>query len=93
MGYFSNGTEGMMYEERYCDRCIHQGPIDGPGCAVMLAHNLFNYKECNKKDSILHLLIPRSKDGWNEQCSMFVETKEGKSGTDLLPGMREAGAR
>lgn len=71
MGYFSNGTEGMMYEQRFCDHCIHQKPDDG-GCAVMLAHLLHNYDECNKPDSILHLLIPRSKDGiGNEQCAMF----------------------
>lgn len=24
MGYFANGTEGDMYEEQYCDRCVHQ---------------------------------------------------------------------
>ena len=27
MGYFSNGTEGDMYEAQYCDKCQHQ---DGP---------------------------------------------------------------
>ena len=74
MGYFSNGTEGMMYEEAYCNRCLHQGPPDGPGCAIWLAHMLYNYDECNKKESILHLLIPRTKDGLgNEQCTMFIE--------------------
>lgn len=73
MGYFSNGTEGEMYEAEYCSRCIHQKPDEG-GCAIWLAHMLHNYEECNKKDSILHLLIPRAKDGpWNDQCRMFVE--------------------
>lgn len=23
MGYFSNGCEGMDYQEHYCSRCIH----------------------------------------------------------------------
>ena len=79
MGYFSNGTEGMDYEARWCNRCQHEGPPDGPGCVVWLAHILHNYKECNKKDSILHLLIPRSKDGLsNEQCAMFVERATGE---------------
>jgi hypothetical protein len=33
---------------------------------------IHNYEECNKKDSILHLLIPRSSDGpWNDKCTMF----------------------
>jgi hypothetical protein len=71
MGYFPNGTAGMDYEDHYCSRCIHDD--DEHGCAVMLAHNLYNYDECNKPESILHLLIPRSKNGLgNEQCLMFL---------------------
>lgn len=75
MGYFSNGTEGLWYEETYCLRCVHsnQGDPDGPGCAVWLAHQLYNYDECNNEESILHLLIPLTKDGLsNEQCKMFM---------------------
>jgi hypothetical protein len=68
MGYFSNGTEGEMYEEEYCSKCAH---VDG--CAVWDAHMTLNYEECNNEDSILHLLIPRSKDGpWNDKCRMFI---------------------
>lgn len=67
MGYFSNGNEGMDYEARYCDHCVHNGK-----CTVWLLHNLHNYKECNNNDSMLHTLIPRSKDGiGNEKCTMF----------------------
>lgn len=71
MGYFPNGTSAEVYEEQYCRRCIHQlGPNGDSGCAVMLAHLLHNYAECNKDDSILHILIPR--DGIeNRQCAMF----------------------
>jgi len=73
MGYFSNGSEGCAYEARYCDRCIHQAGPDGKsGCAVWLAHLIHNYKECNKPDSILHLLIPRE-GVWNEQCKLFIQ--------------------
>lgn len=72
MGYFSNGTEGMIYEEHFCFRCIHDKDEDG--CAVWLAHMLRNYDECNKKDSILHLLIPRDEEsGRNGKCRMFHE--------------------
>lgn len=71
MGYFSNGTEGMLYEEHWCDRCEHQD-----GCAVWLAHSLYNYDECNNEKSILHLLIPRSKNKLdNERCLMFIEKR------------------
>ena len=81
MGYFSNGSEGMAYEARYCDRCVHQGPPEGPGCAVWLAHLLANYDECENKASILHLLIPRSRDGLdNEQCLMFWARGSGPRG-------------
>lgn len=72
MGYFSNGTEGEMYEETYCRRCVHYGPDEGPGCAVWLAHLLHNYDESNNADSILHVLIPIGVEG-NEECSMFLE--------------------
>jgi len=73
MGYFSNGTEGDMYEAEYCQRCIHYEDPNGDGCMVWLAHLVHNYDECNKPDSILHLLIPRSKDGpGNDRCKMFI---------------------
>lgn len=76
MGYFSTRTEGMDYEARYCDRCVHQGDAETGGCAIWLAHMLHNYRDCNDKDSILHLLIPRSADGLdNEQCKLFHESK------------------
>jgi hypothetical protein len=74
MGYFSNGCEGMEYEERYCRRCIHYGPEEGPGCPIWLAHLLYNYDEANNKESVLHMLIPRTPDGLdNEECKLFVE--------------------
>lgn len=69
MGYFSNGTEGMMYEEQYCMKCVH---LKGDGCPVLYAHELYNYNECNNKGSILHILIPRDDQGDNEQCKMFI---------------------
>ena len=67
MGYFSNGTEGEIYQEQFCERCIH-----GEDCAVLEAHMIYNYDDCNNKESILHILIPR--DGiHNKQCRMFKE--------------------
>lgn len=71
MGYFSNGCEGMSYEARYCDRCVHQERANG--CAVWDAHLLANYDECNNPDSVLHVLIPRSANGLsNGECRMFI---------------------
>ncbi len=70
MGYFSNGTEGMMYEEEWCSKCLHHDD-----CIIWTAHLARNYQECNNKDSILHMLIPRSKNGiGNEKCRMFIDS-------------------
>jgi len=70
MGYFSNGTEGDMYEAEYCDHCVHS---QGRECPVLLAHLLWNYDECNNKASILHKMIPRDAEGWNQQCFAYVK--------------------
>ena len=68
MGYFANSTEGDMYEDEFCSKCHHHGR-----CAVMEAHYVHNYAECNKEDSILHMLIPRGSGGiHNARCKMFV---------------------
>ena len=75
MGYFSNGTEGELYQEAYCFRCIHWPPDPNDGmCAVWQAHMLRNYEDCNNESSPLHVMIPRSKapDYGNERCRMFI---------------------
>lgn len=73
MGYFSNGTEGEVYEGQYCRHCVHQkGPDGESGCGIWLAHMLFNYDECNNDKSILNLLIPPNENGvGNQQCALF----------------------
>jgi hypothetical protein len=71
MGYFSNGAEGEGYVEQWCCRCEHW---DEGGCPVWLAHQIHNYAECNKPDSILHMLIPRQGIS-NARCEMFIEAR------------------
>lgn len=69
MGYFPNGAAGSEYESKVCSRCVHQKVNDG-GCAVWLAHLIYNYKDDHKP--VLDLLIPRSEDGlYNKICAMF----------------------
>lgn len=70
MGYFSNGTEGMDYQEGYCSKCIHD---KDENCPVWAAHLVHNYDECNKPESILHMLIPREGIR-NLRCTMFIES-------------------
>ena len=70
MGYFANGTEGMAYEAKWCDRCVHQAK----GCQVWLLHLLHSYADCNKPESYLHSLIPMRGRG-NGKCTMFHPKK------------------
>ena len=56
MGYFSNGTEGAIFEERFCSRCAHSdyregkdfGDRDNPPCPIWMAHLLYAYELCNE---------------------------------------------
>ncbi len=74
MAYFSNGSEGMDYEEQYCSKCVHCD-----GCPVMDAHLLFAYELCNDKKNpgkiILDMLIPQNRH-YAGECSMFFRAVE-----------------
>lgn len=73
MGYFSNGTEGDIYEEEYCVKCVHYGD-DGCSCPILAIHMTYNYDQHKNQEikSILDRLIPR--EGiYNQKCSMFIE--------------------
>ena len=74
MGYFSNSDAGMAYEAQWCASCHH---YKEGGCAVLLAHMLHNYDQCNDDDGSLHVLIPQSKDGLgNLKCRMHITETE-----------------
>jgi hypothetical protein len=69
MGYFSNGTEGAMWEKENCENgCVHniQDPSRGGGCPVLLAHLLFNYDQHENKQlkEVLDILIPEGERGF-----------------------------
>lgn len=82
MGYFSNGTEGMDYEERFCSRCVNwrdNGDGRGYGCPIIDLHSLWNYdavgeKADKAKTQALNHFIPRT-GLYNDQCVMFQEAK------------------
>jgi len=70
MGYFSNGTEGLVYQEDYCFNCVHD---INEGCPVWNLHLMYSYELANKPGSFLDELIPKSKEGcYNEECRMFI---------------------
>lgn len=72
MGYFSNGTEGDIFEANNCAKCAHN--VES-GCPVMLAHLVYAYELCNEEKHpgkiILDMLIPR-KGAFNGRCAMFM---------------------
>jgi len=73
MGYFPNGEAGERYENEWCRKCVHgQGEFGAMECPIMMLHEEYNYRECNNKASILHMLIPRDEDGYNEKCKLFL---------------------
>ena len=75
MAYFPNGSAGLGYQEVHCFKCANwrdKNDGRGPGCAVWDAHLMHSYRDCNNKDSILHMLIPRNEDGSNAECEMFM---------------------
>jgi hypothetical protein len=80
MAYFPNGTSGMIYEDEYCDNCIHFEDEKGVyACAVLELHYEFNYEQGGKTKlskaikQVLETLIPTKEDGiFPGECKMFV---------------------
>jgi len=76
MGYFSNGTEGGVYQETYCIKCRNFN--NEGGCAIWNAHlDLQPYGADGEKEQgiqdVLDALIPRGKDGRrNQQCLLYL---------------------
>lgn len=76
MAYFSNGTEGMQFRDKNCDRCVHD--LKG-SCKVWLLHLLHNYDQLNDtpeakaQRAMLNELIPTDADGFARTCRMFHE--------------------
>lgn len=76
MAYFSNGTEGTGYIEKYCHAC-RNWRVNGTGvkgCPIIDLHHIYNYgqDEDETAKAVLTVLIPRSDSGSNKQCAMFL---------------------
>jgi hypothetical protein len=78
MGYFSNSTEGMMYMEEFCLKCVNwrdSGDGRGEGCPIQDLHLMWNYDAVGKnadktKAEALSHFIPREGIE-NTQCTMY----------------------
>lgn len=78
MGYFSNGTEGRDYQDKYCNNCVHDVNMD---CQLWLAHLTTKLLDENGETSdagkVLNMLLPEAKDGLsNLQCRMFIKVEK-----------------
>ena len=76
MGYFSNGSEGMGYQEKYCSRCRNHKDLDdgrGVGCPVWDMHMIYNYEQIknDRLKQILESFIPTKDNDLSGQCLMF----------------------
>jgi hypothetical protein len=78
MGYFSNGTEGLEYQDKYCNQCVHDLNHD---CPVWLLHLVNNYTADKNIREMLDSLIPRDEKGWNQTCALFWPTRESQRDT------------
>lgn len=82
MGHFSNGTDGEMYQEKYCFRCVHWS--DEFGCPVWFVHEL-HVGEADWKPT-LDKLIPM--EGlFSGKCYTFRDrAADGTGEPPLRPG-------
>ena len=90
MAYFSSGSEGSHYTQKYCDRCIHG---DGP-CPVLWLHLEWNYEAIGNatKKTALNTLWPVTADGiHNEACKLFHD--KGESDNELADARERRYAR
>jgi hypothetical protein len=79
MGYFSNGTEGLDFEETYCRHCVNMPEREDRGCPVWLTHLLYAYDLCNEEKHpgkvMLDILIERDARG-SQRCMMFIDKRK-----------------
>jgi len=69
MAHFSNGTEGLGYQEEWCFKCQHDINLD---CVIWLLHLMYVGDKDGDVLDMLNTLIP-VKDMEPQQCSMFIE--------------------
>ncbi|WP_319583912.1 hypothetical protein [uncultured Pseudodesulfovibrio sp.] len=95
MAYFSNGTEGAMWEAENCAICV----LGQQACPIQIAHLQGNYDQYKGDGNqlamdILNILIPRRADGYASHCAMRVLLEQTITKTEpvqgliLLPGFR-----
>ena len=79
MGYFANGSEGLSFEETYCQHCVNKPERQDRDCPVWSAHLLYGYDLCNSTGHpgkvMLDMLIERT-PGCGNRCMMFIDKRK-----------------
>lgn len=71
MAYFSNGSDGMHFEDKWCSRCLNY-PDDGASCEIIFLHQIYQGED--KCQPLLDSLITRK----DRVCKMFISKKRYK---------------
>lgn len=82
MAYFSSGTQGADFQEKWCDNCYHDREQD---CVIWSLHLFHNGPDTVKPDHWLHEFIPN--DGADAfRCRFFVrkDRVEADAGIPLI---------
>lgn len=77
MAYFSNGSEGIDWELRWCSQCVNYRPVkeldDGTcNCPILEVHFLWNGDD-DKRELLDHLIPMKPGGAFADKCSMFLE--------------------
>lgn len=89
MGYFANGTEGMIFEENVCSGCVHGQDVDAP-CPIWNLHNLWNYDQFpehektpegkaaaeTKREALDTFIVETGGEYSDQECKMFHPVRE-----------------
>src|SRR5215217_6576896 len=75
----SNGTEGMIFEENFCNQCIHMhpDPDKSPQCDKVLCAMCFDIGEPDYPKEWI-----QDDNGDNARCTAFVKHDWGNGGDD-----------
>lgn len=81
MTYFANGTDGEIFQAKYCRRCVNWTEDEiGEHCPIMDLHELWNYEAAGKdgdetKRMALDFFILGDGINTERTCVMFQEGK------------------
>lgn len=71
MAYFSNGTDGQIYQEEFCLKCVNWVDLNdgrGFGCPIMDAHMVFETLKGPQAEVLRHFIPDSTFDDDHALC-------------------------